>query len=221
MGGLTNFNRYYFAQIDKQGAVIDERFNSGGQAADYIIHAMQRTLMSWWAPRYGAIYRTPQASILGPKVMITNEFAGSGGDAMPWYFREAQLGPLVGKRTWGGLVGIGSIPVLMDGGRVTSPSFGFFNPQGQWDVENHGVQPDYEVDMDPKPVSEGHDPQLEKAVSLSRNRISRSIRITTVTARNNSRVLDCYCRAALKGRTSSVQCKFGVLNDRKTVSSCT
>ena len=173
MGGLTNFNRYYFAQLDKQGAVIDERFNSGGQAADYIIHAMQRTLMSWWAPRYGAIYRTPQASVLGPKVMITNEFSGSGGDAMPWYFREAQLGPLVGKRTWGGLVGIGGIPVLMDGGRVTSPSFGFFNPQGQWDVENHGVQPDYEVDMEPKAVSEGHDPQLEKAVSLALDELTK------------------------------------------------
>jgi tricorn protease len=173
MGGLTNFNRYYFAQLDKLGAVIDERFNSGGQAADYIIHAMQRTLMSWWAPRYGAIYRTPQASILGPKVMITNEYSGSGGDAMPWYFREAQLGPLVGKRTWGGLVGIGGIPVLMDGGRVTSPSFGFFNPQGQWDVENHGVQPDYEVDMDPKPVSQGHDPQLEKAVSLALEELAK------------------------------------------------
>jgi tricorn protease len=172
-GGLTNFNRYYFAQLDKQGAVIDERFNGGGQAADYIIHAMQRTLMSWWAPRYGAIYRTPQASILGPKVMITNEFSGSGGDAMPWYFREAQLGPLVGKRTWGGLVGIGNIPVLMDGGRVTSPSFGFFNPQGQWDVENHGVQPDYEVDMEPKLVSEGHDPQLEKAVSLALDELAK------------------------------------------------
>ncbi len=172
-GGLTNFNRYYFAQLDKDGAVIDERFNSGGQAADYIIHAMERTLMSWWAPRYGAIYRTPQAAILGPKVMITNEFSGSGGDAMPWYFREAKLGPLVGKRTWGGLVGIGSIPVLMDGGTVTSPSFGFFNPQGQWDVENHGVQPDYEVDMEPKPVSEGHDPQLEKAVSLALEELAK------------------------------------------------
>ncbi|MFZ0816608.1 MAG: PDZ domain-containing protein [Candidatus Sulfotelmatobacter sp.] len=173
MGGLTNFNRYYFAQLDKHGAVIDERFNSGGQAADYIIHAMQRTLMSWWAPRYGAIYRTPQASILGPKVMITNEFSGSGGDAMPWYFREAQLGPLVGKRTWGGLVGIGGIPVLMDGGHVTSPSFGFFNPQGQWDVENHGVQPDYEVDVEPKQVREGHDAQLEKAVSLALEELAK------------------------------------------------
>jgi len=167
MGGLTNFNRYYFAQLDKQGAVIDERFNSGGQAADYIINAMKRTLMSWWAPRYGEIYRTPEASILGPKVMMINEFSGSGGDAMPWYFRQAKLGPLVGKRTWGGLVGIGGIPTLMDGGQVTSPSFGFFNPEGQWEVENHGVPPDYEVDMDPKPVSEGRDPQLEKAVSLA------------------------------------------------------
>jgi len=173
LGGLTSFNRYYYAQLDKQGAVIDERFNSGGQAADYIIHAMQRSLMSWWAPRYGAIYRTPQASILGPKVMITNEFAGSGGDAMPWYFRQAQLGPLVGKRTWGGLVGIGNIPVLMDGGRVTSPSFGFFNPQGQWDVENNGVKPDYDVDMEPKVVSEGHDPQLEKAVSLALDELAK------------------------------------------------
>jgi tricorn protease len=172
-GGLTNFNRYYFAQLDKHGAVIDERFNSGGQAADYIIHAMQRTLMSWWAPRYGAIYRTPEASILGPKVMITNEFSGSGGDAMPWYFREAQLGPLVGKRTWGGLVGIGAIPVLMDGAHVTSPSFGFFNPQGQWDVENRGVQPDYEVDMEPKQVREGHDAQLEKAVSLALEELAK------------------------------------------------
>jgi tricorn protease len=174
LGGLTNFNRYYFAQLDKQGAVIDERFNGGGQAADYIIQAMQRTLMSWWAPRYGAIYRTPQAAILGPKVMIINEYAGSGGDAMPWYFREAKLGPLVGKRTWGGLVGIGGIPTLMDGGQVTSPSFGFFNPQGQWDVENHGVPPDYEVDMEPKPVSEGHEPQLEKAVSLALEELAKN-----------------------------------------------
>lgn len=174
LGGLTNFNRYYFAQLDKQGAVIDERFNGGGQAADYIIHAMQRTLMSWWAPRYGAIYRTPQASILGPKVMIINEYAGSGGDAMPWYFREAKIGPLVGKRTWGGLVGIGGIPTLMDGGQVTSPSFGFFNPEGKWDVENHGVPPDYEVDMEPKPVSEGHDPQLEKAVSVALEELAKN-----------------------------------------------
>ncbi len=167
MGGLTNFTRYFFAQTEKQGAVIDERFNGGGQAADYIIQVLGRQLLSYWAPRYGAIYRTPSASIQGPKVMMINEFSGSGGDAMPWYFRYAKLGSLVGKRTWGGLVGISGYPALMDGGTVTSPSFGFFSPSGQWEVENHGVAPDVEVDMDPQSVSEGHDPQLERAVSVA------------------------------------------------------
>ncbi len=166
-GGLTNFNRYYYAQSDKQGAVIDERFNSGGQVADYIIEAMRRQLMGFWSPRYGAIYRTPAASIQGPKVMIINEMAGSGGDMMPWMFRYTKLGPLVGKRTWGGLIGVSQYPTLMDGGNVTSPNFGFFSPEGAWDVENHGVAPDVEIEMDPKLVGEGHDPQLERAVAMT------------------------------------------------------
>jgi tricorn protease len=123
--------------------------------------------MGFWSPRYGAIYRTPAASILGPKVMIINEMAGSGGDCMPWMFRYAKIGPLVGKRTWGGLIGVSQYPVLMDGGNVTSPNFGFFSPEGQWDVENHGVAPDVEVEMDPKLVGEGHDPQLERAVAMT------------------------------------------------------
>lgn len=172
-GGFTNFNRYYYAQQDKQGAVIDERFNGGGQVADYIIQAMQRTLMSYWSPRYGQIDRTPNSSILGAKVMIINEFAGSGGDAMPYLFRQQKLGPLVGKRTWGGLVGIGAIPELMDGGTVTSPSFGQFSPTGEWDVENRGVEPDYAVEQDPKAVAAGHDPQLEKAVALALEELAR------------------------------------------------
>jgi tricorn protease len=166
-GGFTNFNRYYFAQTQKQGAIIDERFNGGGQVADYFVEVLGRHIESYWAPRYGAIEHTPNAGIYGPKVMIANEFSGSGGDALPWLFKQAKLGPLVGKRTWGGLVGIGGIPVLMDGGRVTSPSVAFFSPKGEWDVENHGVDPDYVVEQDPKAVSEGHDPQLEKAVALA------------------------------------------------------
>ena len=165
-GGFTNFNRYYMAQLNKKGAVIDERFNGGGQIADYIIEVMKRQPEAFWAPRYGTIEHTPNAAIYGPKAMIINEFAGSGGDAMPWLFRFNHIGPLVGKRTWGGLVGIGNIPVLMDGGHVTSPSVAFFSPSGQWDVENHGVEPDITVDQDPKAVAEGHDPQLEKAVSV-------------------------------------------------------
>jgi len=171
--GFTNFNRYYFAQTDKQGAIIDERFNGGGQVADYFIEVMKRQLEAYWSPRYGNIEHTPNGAIYGPKVMIANEFSGSGGDALPWLFKQAKLGPLVGKRTWGGLVGIGSIPVLMDGGHVTSPSVAFFSPKGEWEVENHGVDPDYLVEQDPKAVSEGHDPQLEKAVALAMDELAK------------------------------------------------
>jgi tricorn protease len=166
-GGLASFTRYYFSQVEKQGAIIDERFNSGGQAADYVIDVMNRPLQGWWSPRYGAIYRTPAAALFGPKVMITNEMAGSGGDMMPWMFHRTATGTLVGKRTWGGLVGVGAYPPLMDGGTVTSPNFGFFNPEGHWDVENRGTPPDVEVEMDPNSVRDGHDPQLERAVQVA------------------------------------------------------
>jgi len=166
-GGFTSFNRYFFAQTNKKGVVIDERFNAGGQVADYIVEVLGRHIESYWSPRYGAVEHTPAGAIYGPKVMIANEVSGSGGDALPWLFKHNSLGPLVGKRTWGGLVGIGPIPVLMDGGRVTSPSVAFFSPKGEWDVENHGVDPDFPVEQDPKAVAEGHDPQLETAVAVA------------------------------------------------------
>jgi tricorn protease len=164
--GYTNFNRYFFAQVNKQAAVIDERFNGGGKAADYIIDYLRRPLMNYWTSRQGKITTTPGGAIFGPKAMIINEFAGSGGDAMPWYFRKTSIGPLVGKRTWGGLVGIGGYPQLLDGGNVTAPHFAFFSPDGTWDVENHGVAPDIEVELDPYEVRKGRDPQLEKAVAV-------------------------------------------------------
>jgi tricorn protease len=166
VGGYTNFNRYYFAQIDKEGAVVDERFNGGGTAADYIIDNMRRPLMNYWTTREGSDFTTPVGSIFGPKAMIVNEFAGSGGDAMPWYFRKMGIGPLVGKRTWGGLIGIYDYPQLMDGGFVTAPRLAFWNPEGKWEVENHGVGPDVEVEYDPAEVRAGRDPQLERAVQL-------------------------------------------------------
>jgi tricorn protease len=165
-GGYTNFNRYFFAQVDKEGVVIDERFNGGGKAADYIIEHLSRDLFNYWTARDGKIYTTPGGAVFGPKAMIINEFAGSGGDAMPWYFRRAKCGPLVGKRTWGGLVGISGYPSLLDGGSVTAPSFAFFSPEGKWDVENHGVAPDVEVEHDPYLIRQGRDPQLESAVSI-------------------------------------------------------
>jgi tricorn protease len=173
-GGFTNFNRYYFAQLGKQGAVIDERFNSGGQAADYIIQYMQRKIWNYWTAREGADYTTPLSGIYGPKVMITNEFAGSGGDALPWYFRHVGLGQLVGKRTWGGLVGIGGYPSLIDDGFVTAPRFAFFTTEGTWDVENHGVAPDIDIEMDPAAWRQGRDTQLEKAVEVAMQELAKN-----------------------------------------------
>ena len=173
-GGYTNFNRYYFAQVGKEGAVIDERFNQGGLIADYIIDYMRRPLMGYFAARDGVDYKTPVGSIYGPKVMIINEYAGSGGDMMPWLFRAAGIGPLVGMRTWGGLVGMAGAAPLMDGGFVGSPQSGFWNPNGTWDVENHGVDPDHEVQMDPAAVKAGHDPQLEKAVEVALDLLAKN-----------------------------------------------
>ncbi len=166
-GGYTNFNRYYFAQTDKQAAIIDERYNGGGDIADYIIDYLRRPLLSYWNMREGKDITSPLESIYGPKVMITNEMAGSGGDALPWMFRRTGIGPLVGKRTWGGLVGHYTNPGdLLDGGFAGTPNLAFYTPDGTWDVENHGVPPDVDVEYDPQAVRLGHDPQLEKAVEV-------------------------------------------------------
>lgn len=165
-GGFTNFNRFYFSQVGKEGAVIDERFNGGGQIADYIIDYMRRPLWNYFSTRWGDAFTTPVGAIFGPKAMIVNEYAGSGGDAMPWLFRKAGIGPLIGKRTWGGLVGIFGFPPLIDGGGITAPNLAFWSPKGEWDVENHGVAPDIEVEFDPQAWRQGKDPQLEKAVEV-------------------------------------------------------
>jgi len=162
--GYTYFNRYYFAQQDKLGAVIDERFNGGGSAADYFVDLMDRPVLSYWATRDGKVFTTPAAAIFGPKVMIINEFAGSGGDALPYYFRKRAIGTLVGRTTWGGLVGHHEGVPLIDGGRISSPNLAIFNTDGKWDVENIGVHPDIEVEMTPALVITGQDPQLERAV---------------------------------------------------------
>lgn len=176
--GYTNFNRYYFAQIDKEAAVIDERFNGGGTAADYMIDYMRRPLMNYWTTREGSDFSTPVGAIFGPKVMIIDEYAGSGGDALPWYFRREKLGPLVGKRTWGGLVGIYDYPQLIDGGGVTAPRVAFYSPEGQWEVENVGVAPDIEVELDPKAWRQGRDLQLEKAVEVVMEALRKNPRPT-------------------------------------------
>jgi tricorn protease len=164
--GHAYFKRYFFPQAYKEAIIIDERFNQGGAAADYYIDLLRRPFSSYWAMRYGADMKNPAASIQGPKVMITDETAGSGGDYLPWMFRKFGVGKIVGKRTWGGLVGILGFPVLLDGGGVTAPNFAIWTPDDGWAVENVGVPPDIEIEQTPAEVISGHDPQLEKAIQV-------------------------------------------------------
>jgi tricorn protease len=165
--GMAAFDRDYYSQLDKEGLVIDERYNGGGKVADYVIETLSRQVMCYWMNREEWLARTPFGTFEGPKVMIINENAGSGGDAMPWLFKQAGLGPLVGTRTWGGLVGLSGTPPLVDGGSVTAASFGVMDRDGNWAVENVGVAPDHEVIEWPKPIIEGADPQLDKAIDLA------------------------------------------------------
>jgi tricorn protease len=164
--GYTNFNRYFYAQLDRQGVILDERFNQGGLIADYIVNVLGQKHLSNAIERDGNPVHDPQGAIFGPKAMIINQSAGSGGDAMPWYFRKAALGTLVGTRTWGGLVGIGGYPTLIDGGFVTAPRYAIYGLTGEWEVEGHGIPPDVMVEELPKDVAAGHDAQLERAVAI-------------------------------------------------------
>jgi tricorn protease len=164
--GYTNFNRYFYAQLDKQAVILDERYNEGGFIADYVVNVLGQKRLSGAIERDGKPVHDPEGAIFGPKAMIINQSAGSGGDAMPWYFRKAGLGTLVGVRTWGGLVGIGGYPRLIDGGSVTAPRYAIYGLNGDWEVEGHGVAPDVEVEELPKDVAAGHDAQLERAVAI-------------------------------------------------------
>jgi tricorn protease len=165
-GGFVSFNRYFFAQQDKEGAVIDERFNGGGSLDDYMVDLMIRRLRAAITNEVpgGKAYRLP-AGILGPKVLLINELAGSGGDFFPWAFRHQQVGPLIGTRTWGGLVKSSVHYAFVDGGAMTAPDNAVFDPiQHKWIGENEGIAPDIEQRLDAVSISKGVDPQLAKAV---------------------------------------------------------
>ncbi len=164
--GYTNFNRYFYSQLDKQALVLDERFNEGGFIADYVVDVLKRFPLSGAIERDGKAIHDPVGAIYGPKVMLINQNSGSGGDAMPWYFRKAGIGKLVGTRTWGGLVGIGGYPSLMDNGYVMAPRYAIYGLSGDWEVENHGIAPDVPVEELPKDMAAGHDRQLETGVQL-------------------------------------------------------
>lgn len=164
--GHASFKRWFYPQSDRAGIIVDERFNGGGLIADYYIDILRRQPIAHWTLRYGDELVSPRGAIFGPKVMITDETAGSGGDLLPWMFKRFQLGPVVGKRTWGGLVGILGFPILMDGGRVTAPNLAIWTEEG-YAVENVGVAPDIEVEQWPAEVNAGRDPQLERAIAVA------------------------------------------------------
>jgi tricorn protease len=169
--GHDYFKRYFFPQADRQAIIVDERFNGGGDLADYYITLLTRPYQSNWHTRYGMDFKSPLAAIPGPKVMLIDETAGSGGDMLPWMFHKFGVGTIIGKRTWGGLVGILGYPTLMDGGVITAPNVGIWTKDG-FVVENVGVSPDIEVEQTPADVIKGRDPQLEKAIQVALQQLS-------------------------------------------------
>lgn len=164
--GQNELVRQFIPQTTKDALIIDERFNSGGQDPDRFIELLNRPTLSYWARRDHRDWKTPFAHD-GPKVMLINQWAGSGGDLFPYYFRKVGLGPLVGKRTWGGVIGISTAdPRLIDGGFISAPSWAFWNTEGKWEVEGYGIDPDYDIENAPHEMAAGRDAQLEKAIEV-------------------------------------------------------
>jgi tricorn protease len=155
--------RQWRGQIMKDGLIIDERFNSGGQEPNRFIELLDRPLRNFWAVRDGANWTSPGFAHFGPKAMLINGWSGSGGDCLPFYFKQSGLGPLIGTRTWGGLIGITGIPGLIDNGGITVPTIGIYSTNYEWIIEGYGVDPDIEVVDDPGEMARGRDPQLERA----------------------------------------------------------
>jgi tricorn protease len=164
--GQSDLMRQFIGQRHMPALIIDERWNGGGQIPTRFIELLNRPRTNYWARRHGKDWAWPPDSHQGPKAMLINGLAGSGGDAFPHYFRQAGLGKLIGTRTWGGLVGISGNPPLVDGGSIAVPRFGFYDNDGTWGIEGHGVDPDIEVIDDPALMTGGRDPQLDKAIEV-------------------------------------------------------
>ena len=164
VNGQNNLFRQFYGQALKDALIIDERWNGGGQIPTRFIELLNRPATNYWATRGKQDIHWPPDSHQGPKAMLINEDAGSGGDAFPHYFRQAGIGKLIGRRTWGGLVGISGNPALIDGGRISVPTFAFYDNDGTWGIEGHGVDPDIEVMDHPALMVDGGDPQLDAAI---------------------------------------------------------
>jgi tricorn protease len=164
-GGQNELVRQFRAQFTKPGLIIDERFNSGGQIPDRFVEMLGRKTVNYWGVRDGKDWPWPPTAHDGAMAMLVNGWSGSGGDCFPYYFKKAGLGPLIGQRTWGGLIGMTGAPALVDGGSVTAPTFGIYDTKGEWIIEGYGVDPDIEVVDDPGLMAKGGDPQLERAIA--------------------------------------------------------
>ncbi|MEJ7623007.1 MAG: S41 family peptidase [Pyrinomonadaceae bacterium] len=176
--GLREFIKWYYPQLRKEGMVVDVRANGGGNVSRMIIERLRRRVLGINYNNFseeGGTY--PDGAMLGPMIAILNENSSSDGDIFPYMFREAGLGQLVGKRSWGGVVGISNRGTLIDGGIVNVPQSALANAKGEYIIEGYGVDPDIEVDNDPKSVVAGRDPQLERAVSELMKKIATPVRL--------------------------------------------
>jgi tricorn protease len=174
--GIREFIKWYYGQLDKEGLVVDVRANGGGNVSRMLIERLRRKLLGVNYARVSQFPNTyPDGVFLGPMVSLLNENSASDGDIFPYMFREAGLGPLIGKRSWGGVVGINNTGPLLDGGNVSVPTSALANPKGEWVIEGYGVDPDIEVENDPAAVVQGKDPQLERGVQEVMKRLAKPV----------------------------------------------
>lgn len=175
--GQKELVRMFYGQQNKEGLIIDERFNNGGQIPDRFIELLNRKPLAYFNVRDGKDWQWPPVAHFGPKAMLINGWSGSGGDAFPDYFRRSGLGPLIGTRTWGGVIGISGAPTLIDGGSVTLPSFRMYDPEGKWFAEGHGVEPDIEIKEDHAMLAKGKDTQLQAAIDYILEELAKNPKV--------------------------------------------
>ncbi|MCB2196879.1 MAG: PDZ domain-containing protein [Bacteroidetes bacterium] len=173
-GSATDFPKYFYSQTKKEGIILDGRFNGGGLDPEIFLQRLQKKPHGYWTRRYSQDQMIPALAVDAHMACLTNKYAGSGGDELPYEFQLNNMGPVIGTRTWGGLVGVSMFMRLIDGGGLTAPDYRIYNKQGEWVVENVGVQPDIEIDIDSKKMSEGYDTQLMKAVDYLMKKIEEN-----------------------------------------------
>jgi tricorn protease len=175
-GSATDFPRYFYSQTKKEGIILDGRFNGGGLDPEIFLQRLLKKPHGYWTRRQSADQASPLLAVDAQMALLTNRYAGSGGDELPYEFQLNKMGPVIGTRTWGGLVGYSTPIELIDGGTLTAPDYRIYNEKGEWVVENKGITPDIIIDIDSRKFSEGYDTQLMKAVEVIMKNISESPR---------------------------------------------